>query len=224
MTSSGMQLAMVVLSGGRPIGYQLVGDTPNASVLSTLVADSDANLHLAWIDTAGFRAYDVYYATTAPEAKRWLDRTTFEDVLLGAASLVWGIASGVSLIPIVAIWNMVPTMWVVSFYAISRREYLKDTGAKIGLAVAIVIYTASKLLFLPGLSAGPPFSFRLPEQIASLIATAKPVVILALGLLAIHLYTRRSRRATLFMAYLIFAVTDGLLTMVVYAPQFLRPP
>jgi hypothetical protein len=223
MTSSGMQLAMAVLSGGRPIGYQLVGDTPNASVLSTLVADSDANLHLAWIDTAGFREYDVYYATTAPEAKRWLDRTTFEDVVLGAASLVWGIVSGVSLIPIVAIWNIVPTMWVVLFYALSRREYLEDLGAKIGLVVAIVIYTASKLLFLPGLSADTPFLFRLPEEIALLIAIAKPVVILVLGLGALYLYTRRSKGGTLFRAYLVFALTDGLLTALLYAPQFFRP-
>jgi hypothetical protein len=223
MTSSGMQLALVVLCGGQPIGYQLVGDTPSASVLSTLVADADANLHLAWIDTAGFREYDAYYATTAPEAKRWLDRTTLQDVVLDAASLAWGIASGVGFIPIVAIWNLAPAMWVVLFYVLSRREYLDEPGAWVGLLVSVGIYTVSKLLFLPGLASGTPFRYRLPEPAASMMVVAVPLVILALALATTYLYTRRSREGTLFRAYLVFALTDGLLTTVLYAPQLFRP-
>jgi hypothetical protein len=177
MTSSGMQLDLVVLSGGRPVGYQLVGNTSGASVLSTLVADWDGDLHLAWIDTAGFREYDVYYATTSPDARGWLDRTTFQDVALGAASLVWGVLSGVGLIPIVAIWNLAPVMWVVLFYVFSGREHLEDTGARVGLLVSIIIYYGAKLLFLPGLSAGAPLILRLPGQMAALLAVAKPVLI-----------------------------------------------
>jgi hypothetical protein len=165
----------------------LVGDTPSASVLSALVADPEANLHLAWIDTAGFREYDVYYATTAPKARKWLDRTTFEDILLAAAGVAWGIVSGVGLIPIVIIWNLAPVMWVVVFYVFSRREYLEDTGARTGLLVAIIIYTAAKLLFLPGLSAGTPSLVRLTGGVASLIAAARPVVILVLALAATYL-------------------------------------
>ena len=30
-----------------------------------------AGLHSAWIDTAGFKEFTVYYASTAPEARRW---------------------------------------------------------------------------------------------------------------------------------------------------------
>lgn len=218
-----MQLAMVVLSEGRPIGYQLAGNTPNASVLSTLVADSDSNLHLAWVDTAGFRQYDVYYASTSPEAKGWLDRTSTDDMVLGAANLLWGIISSIGLIPIAAIWNFPPLMWVVLFYVFSGQEYLDQIGAKIGLLVSIIIYVAAKLLLLPGLSAGTPFLYQVPKEWASIVALAVPVLIFIFALGAICLYARRSERATLFKAFLVFALTDSLLTVVLYAPQLFNP-
>ncbi|MGD2148080.1 MAG: hypothetical protein PVH41_15410 [Anaerolineae bacterium] len=223
LTSSGTQLAMAVMSGGRPIGYQLISNTPGASVLSTLVADALSDLHVAWIDTAGFRQYDVYYATTSAEARAWLDRTTVRDVALTVAGLAWGVLSGVGLIPLVAVWNLGPVMWIVIFYVFSRREHTEDLVAWLGLLVAAAIYTASKLLFLPGLSTGAPL-FRLPAQTSSLLAAARPIVILALALALTYRFTRRSHEPTVFKAYLTFALTDGVLTILLYAPQFLRTP
>jgi hypothetical protein len=223
MASSGVQLAVAVLSRGKPIGYQLASNTPDASVFSTLVADPNSSLHLAWIDTAGFRQYNVYYASTSPDARRWLDRTSGTDVLLGAADLLWGIVSGIGLIPIAAIWNILPLMWIVLFYIFSGREYLEQIGTKIGLLVSVVIYFASKLVLLPGLSAGTPFLYQLPRRVASALTIALPLSILFVALGAIFLYARRARRATLFKAYFVFALTDGLLTAVLYAPQFLKP-
>jgi len=143
--------------------------------------------------------------------------------VLGAADLLWGIISGIGLLPIVAIWNFPPLMWVVLFYIFSGREYLEQIGAKIGLLVSIVIYVAAKLLLLPGLSAGTPFIYQLPRELASTVATAIPVLIFISALGAIYLYARRSERATLFKAYLVFAFTDGLLTVVLYAPGFFNP-
>ncbi len=222
-SESTIQLAMVVFSEGRPIGYQLAGNTSNASVLSTLVADADSNLHVAWIDTAGFRQYDIYYASTSPEAKMWLDRTSSDDIVLGAADLVWGIISGIGLLPIVAIWNFPPVIWVVLFYMFSGREYLEWISTKIGLLVSIIIYCASKLLLLPGLSLGTPFLYQVSSDLRTTLVMAIPVVILLLSLAAIYIYARRSERATIFKAYLVFSLTDGLLTVLLYAPGFFNP-
>jgi len=222
-SESTIQLAMVVFSEGQPIGYQLASNTLNASVLSTLVADSDSNLHVAWIDTAGFRQYDIYYASTSPEAKMWLDRTSSDDIVLGAADLVWGIISGIGLLPIVAIWNFPPLIWVVLFYMFSGREYLERMGTKIGLLVSIIIYCASKLVLLPGLSTGTPFLYQVSSDLRTTLAMAIPVIILLLALAAIYIYARRSERATIFKAYLVFSLTDGLLTVLLYAPGFFNP-
>lgn len=219
-SESTIQLAMVVFSEGQPTGYQLASNTSNASVLSTLVADSDSNLHVAWIDTAGFRQYDIYYASTSPEAKKWLDRTSSDDIVLGAADLVWGIISGIGLLPIVVMWNFPPLIWVVLFYMFSGREYLERMGTKIGLLVSIIIYCASKLVLLPGLSTGTPFLYQVSSDLRTTLAMAIPVIILLLALAAIYIYARRSERATIFEAYLVFSLTDGLLTVLLYAPGF----
>jgi hypothetical protein len=218
-----MQLAMAVLSEGELVGYQLASDTSSASVLSTMVADADASLHLAWLDTAGFRQYDVYYASTAPQVKAWLDRTSPDDVVLRVAHLIWGIVSGIGLVPIVAIWNLPPIIWLILFYMVSGQEELDQIGAKLGMLVTIIIYVASKLLFLPGLSAGTPFLYQVSSGTTATLTTAVPVAMLILALGAIYLYARRSDRASIFKAYLIFAIADGLLTIVLYAPQLFNP-
>ncbi|UCC61893.1 MAG: hypothetical protein JSV36_14005, partial [Anaerolineae bacterium] len=93
-------------------------------------------------------------------------------------------------------------------------------GTRIGLLVAILVYGGSKLMLLPGLSAGIPFLYRLPGWLAAFASIGVPVLIFLLALGAIYLYARRSDRATLFKAYLVFALTDGLLTIVLYAPGF----
>jgi hypothetical protein len=220
---STIQLAMAVFDDGRPTGYELASETPGASVVSTLVADSDLDLHLSWLDTAGFGQYDVYYASTAPAAKRWLDRVSGEDLMLRTTDTVWGVMTGIGLVPIAAVWNFPPLIWVVLFFIFSGQEYLERTGTKIGLSAAILIYVGSKLLFLPGLAAGTPFLYRVPAELASALAVAVPVLILLLALGALALYARRSDSPTLFKGYLIFALTDGILTVVLYAPGLFNP-
>lgn len=220
---STIELAMIVLDDGRPVGYELASKTPGASVVSTLVADSDLNLHLAWLDTAGFGQYDLYYATTAPEARGWLDRVSSDDVVLRVADTAWGVLSGIGLMPIAAVWNFPPLIWVVVFFIFSGQEHLDRTGTKIGLSAALVIYIGAKLLFMPGLAAGTPFLYRVPAELASTLTLAVPVIILLLALGALLLYARRSDGPTLFKGYLIFALTDGLLTVVLYAPGLFNP-
>jgi hypothetical protein len=56
------------------------------------------------------------------------------------------------------------------------------------------------------------------------LAAARPIVILALAVAMTYRFARRSHEPTVFKAYLTFALTDGLLTILLYAPQFLRAP
>jgi hypothetical protein len=88
------------------------------------------------------------------------------------------------------------------------------------LAVAVLIYAVSKLMLLPGLSAGLPFLYRLSTGLAAIASIGVPALVYLLAIGAILLYIRRSDRATLFKAYLVFALTDGLLTIILYAPGF----
>jgi hypothetical protein len=214
---------MLVLSEGQPVGYQLVSNTPNASIMPAMVADSDLNLHLAWIDTAGFQEFDVYYASTSPETRSWLDRTTGDDVARGAADLAWGFISAIALVPIAIMWNFPPMMWVILFHIFRGDDDLGKPGAKIAMLIGVIIHSGAKLLFLPGLSGGTPFLQQVPRQWAAALSTAVPVLILLLALAAAYIYIRRSERATLLPAYLVFAATDGLLTVLIYAPKLFNP-
>jgi hypothetical protein len=215
-----MRLAMAVFSEGELVGYQLASKTANASALPTLIADKDGYLHAAWIDAAGYQKYKVYYASLAPEAKVWLDRTTVEDVTQGAANLLWGVLSAVGLIPFMLMWNVLPLLWVASYLILRGPEYLDQTGAKIGMLVTIIIYTASKLFLLRGLVAGTPFIYRIPKDFLSTWIMIVPFSILLLSIGAIYIYIRRSEEPTLLKAFAVFALTDGLLTIVLYAPRF----
>jgi hypothetical protein len=218
--SSEIQLATALFSEGEQLGYQLASKTTNASLVPTMVADADADLHLAWIDTAGFREYQVHYASLAPQARQWLDRTSGNDLVLGGAKAIFGVLSGIGLLPIAGIWSFPAMIWVVVFFIATGREEMVRTPTKIGFAVAVVIYVGMKVLLLPGLFNATPFLYAVPRGWATVVGIVVPLVILVLAGLAVYIYTRRAERPTIFLSFLVFALVDVVLTMVLYSPGF----
>jgi hypothetical protein len=213
-----MQLAQAVFAEGQMMGYQLAANTDSASLRPNLVADPASNLHLTWLDTAGFGRYDVYYASTSPPARAWLDRTRPKDVLLEAADLAVGMLSGVALLPFLILWIFLPLLLLVLFYVFVGEEELELKRVKVVLGIAIALYTGTKLVSLPISLLYLPFLDQVPPLLYSALVSGVPLIILALALAAIYAYARRADRATLFPAFLIFAVTDALLSMAIYAP------
>jgi len=180
--------------------------------------DTALSLYLTWLDTAGFGRYDVYYASTSPEAKAWLDRTHPKDVLLKAADLALGMLSGLALLPLVALWLFLPLLLLVLFYVFVGEEELELRRVKVALGIAIVLYMGVKLVILPSSLLHFSFLDQVPSQLSSVLVSGVPLIILALAVAAITAYQRRAERATLFPAFLIFAATDALLSLVIYAP------
>jgi hypothetical protein len=219
---SQIRVASVLLSDGAPVGYQLASQTSTASLMPALAeAPGPAGgLHLTWLDTEGFKEYAVFYATTVPEARRWLDRTSNADLALSAGELVFGVFSGLGLLPIAGVWTFPALIWVVGYFIATGHEDLVRLGTQVGFAVAVLIYVAVKILLLPGLFIGTPFLHRVPAAWAVVLGIAVPSVLLAVALGVVYLYSRRAERATIFVAYLIFALTDVGLTLVLYSPGF----
>jgi hypothetical protein len=213
-----MQLAQAIFAEGEMMGYQIAAKTDSASLRPNLVADPASNLHLTWLDTAGFGRYDVYYASTSPPTKAWLDRTRPQDVLLEAADLALGMLSGVALLPFIVLWIFFPLLWLVLFYVFVGEEELELKRVKVVLGIAIALYTGTKLMSLPSSLLYVPFLDEVPPLLYSALVSGVPLIILALGLTAIYAYARRAERATLFPAFLVFAMTDALLSMAIYAP------
>ena len=85
---------------------------------------------MAWLETAGFKEYDVLYATTAPDARRWLDRTSRQDIVLSAGDLLFG--------PIrEAVADRAPDAYR-EMTRIVRAELGGDVGLWGGLALALM--------------------------------------------------------------------------------------
>lgn len=219
-SESRIQVATAVFRDGEMVGYQLAGKTEAASLIPSLATDTGANLHLAWIDTAGFGQYDVYYASLAPAARTWLDRTTSDDVMHKAADILFGVLSGVGLLPIAGIWTFPAMLWVVIFFIASGQEEMNRRPTQIGFVIAVVLYAAAKMLLLPGLFAGTPFLDQIPQHLVTLVGIAIPVLILLIALAVVYWYARRSDRPTIFRTFLLFALVDVALTLVLYAPGF----
>jgi hypothetical protein len=214
-----MQLAMAVLAEGEMQGYQLAAKTDSASLRPNLQADTASNLHLTWLDTAGFGRYDVYYASTSPEAKAWLDGTRPKDVLTKAADLTFGMLSGLALLPLIVLWIFLPMLSLVLFYVFTGgEEELELRRVKVVLGMAIALYMGAKLVTLPSSLLYTLFLGQMSPLLSSVLVSGVPLLILAVAVAAIIVYKRRAERATLFPAFLIFVATDAPLSLVIYAP------
>lgn len=218
------QIAMAVFKEGRLVGYQLAGKSSYHSSRPTLLANDEGNLHLAWIDSTGGDSTHLYYASTSPLVKAHLDRLTGEDLLSGAAKMIFGSILGLLLVPLIALWLAPAFIWGFFCTVIIRFDDLGTRRGKIGLALALVIYLVTKLLMLPSLFSYVPFSAwfpLLPSGLSPLLMVGTPLFISG-GAAAIAIWSlRRVESRELLVALLAFTLPDTLLTLMIYSPSIL---
>jgi hypothetical protein len=221
-TSSRVQIGVVYLADGAVKGYQIAARGGNVVVRPALAADGQNQLYLAWLEPAGFHRYLVYYASTREATRAALGRFGRDDIIEGAYTLAWTLVQGASMFPIAFVWLAIPMAWVVGYYLVKADADLHQRGPRIALVVALVLYMLCKLALMPGsfLEAAPLLS-RLPPQMADLYMGALPVAIAVAGLGALRLYLKRVESSTLLIGYVVFAGTDALLTILLYAPGIL---
>jgi hypothetical protein len=211
-----IQLAMAIFKGGELFGYQLVAKTGSVSLRPNAVAYGE-DLHLTWIDTAGFWRYDVYYASTSPGVKAWLDKRRPRDVLIGAIGILWGILSGIALLPLVLVWGLLPCIFIAIFYIFSAEESLKDKRVKVVLGIAIILYLIVKIVLSPSFLLYIPFLERFPSRLSSFLAFGMQLSILSLALAAMYVYLCRSERPSLLGAFITFVLADAFLSISIYS-------
>lgn len=216
-----VQVVLALWSDGELKGYQIVGKTRSSSLRPMLVADASGDLHLAWIDTAGFGSYAVYYAGTDPEARANLNRVTGRDLAAAALNFVWSIVQALSLFPVALIWVFPPLMLLAVYSFIRAEGDLSRLGSRVMLVVAALVYTGFKYLFRPGWLA----AIRLPHGLASIVVSvvtySAPLVISALAGVAAWTYAKHREFPKLLPAFGVFAGSDALITLLVYAPGIL---
>jgi len=217
-----MQIALTIWSEGRLKGYQVAARTRTSSLRPQLAIDSAGDFHLAWIDTAGFGEYSVYYATTSPTARALLNRVTTRDVFSGVFNVLWGFGQAVSFFPVFLFWVLLPLVWISVYSFIRVDDDLTSTTSKVALGISYVIYFFAKFFVLPaGFMSYVPFIDKVSPPYDDWIMMGIPLAVMALAILAAAIHTRRSETKSLFAAFAIFAAVDGAISLLIYVPAYM---
>jgi hypothetical protein len=180
-------------SGG--MREQVVTASSAAALGSTLVS-AEGELHLAWLETAGFGKYRVIYASTSPEIVGAYNALTPQD----AVDMVFSGLFDLSIVIISAIaglmmWAVLPLVGLVVYHVLTSEESLETPGAKLAISVALVAEVGLAFALPPrfGMEGGWPTI----RWLAPAISTA-----LAGGITAI--LARRLKENQLFLTFFLF--------------------
>jgi len=218
-----LQIAVVDVQGEQIAGQEIVNASGAASLQPSVAMDSRDNLHLAWIDTAGFNRYQVIYASNSPQARQALNRITTYEVVDQVLSAVVSVFSALFFVPIIVSWMLVPLGWLL-FFAWSRGETeISTRGGHRALGLAMLLHLGVKLFFFPTLLERPVFSALLSPSPSLLLGRwILPLLLAALSASLAWLYLKRARSRSIFIPYLIYGVVDSLLTLVIYVTLPMR--
>lgn len=220
---SHMQIMLGIFEDGVYQSYLIGTHTTEISQNPYISVDNAGNLHLIWQE--GYSGNRIYYATTAPEAKRRLDRVALGDlpnlVLSGGIEAV----AGILLFPFALPWMAIGLVMMIILRLARNDEDVTQPLSQFLLALALLSYQASKLLFLPDILVYVPFSawLDIPEELGLVFKIAVPVIILILGIVAAE-WRRRRRKKTppSSLGYFMTAVlVDTILTLSIYGVIFM---
>ena len=212
-----LQIATVDLQAGRIEGQRVINASRGASLRPSVVVDLSGNLHLVWIDTAGFNRYQVVYASTAPQVKATLNRVTTYEVVDKVLSGVMGAFSVLFFVPIVFAWALIPIGWLAIFTLTTGQFDIPDPRGRIAIGVAMLLHLGAKLLLFPGLLCRLPFNSHLAPLLTLLVGRwVFPLFLAIISAGLVWAYSKRAHSQSIFKAYFIYAAVDSLLTLIIY--------
>jgi hypothetical protein len=212
-----LQIARIDVGPEQITGHETVNATRGASLRPNVAIGPGGDLHLAWIDTAGFNRYQVVYATTSPQAKEVLNRVTTYDVVDKIFTGVMYVFSSLFFLPLVLFWMLIPMAWLIGFALTQRESEVSDPRGRRALAIALLLHLTTQLVFFPDLLNRFPFGALLPPMWGLLLGRwIVPVLLAALSVGLMWVFLRRGRSQSIFAHYLIFAAIDSFLILVIY--------
>ena len=218
------QVGLIFLDNEEIESYQLLSFSPGISELPTVQSDAQGNLHTTWLEQSQSGEYRLYYSSTAPSQKASLDKLGNEDALQLTGESLFGLLSGIILIPLPILWGVAPA--ILTFITAPLRkesEPITAPGTLITLVAGVIIYWFAKLFTLPGIATYVPFSAWIPILPESWFEFLRLGVPILTGLLALYIswrltYRRRNNAPLFFMLY--FALIDGVISIAIYGVLF----
>ncbi len=215
------QIVMGIFAEGHLIGYQQAGKTTHWSRVPSVASDSGGNLHLSWVEGLEPGPSDVYYGSTSASVRQRLDRVTSQDLVLGVFNTAFGAAAGFAMMPLVAIWLIVPLLWVAISGRFIGEKGVQGRSGRVALAIGLVLYLIVKVYLTPSLLTYVPFSASVPFLPSSAeipLQLVVPLFISAAAVGAVIYALRRVRTTSLLLSALAFMLLDALLTVAIYGP------
>lgn len=215
------EVVWAIFVDGSCRGYQLLTAAGNAMRPAAFL-DDQGSIHLAWLSAGGFGRYNVYYASTSASVRARLDQVTLQDRATDLLNAIWSLAPALGFFPpVFLLWTFASFIWIVLFYIVKVEGGLERRPSQFALVVAVLLYLASKLFLLPGVLLYAPFLDRFPASLQAVPVLGTPLFTLLVALGAVYIYFRRQQYRSLLAAYLIFVVTDSLLSLFIYVPGWL---
>lgn len=201
------QITAIALEGDD-IEEQVVTGSAQASLKPTLIADSDANLHMSWIESTEFGRYRVVYASTTPEVMKNYNALTLWDILNVVFSNVFRLSTLiVALVAVLIVWAVLPFLGLVAYHLITSEETLDTVRSQGALVVALAFEVALTFIQPPRIGAEPDW--------AALRWVAPVVAMVVAGLVTLNILRRR-KYAHLFSGYFLFTAIDSVAQMLMY--------
>jgi hypothetical protein len=224
LNNNANQVGLIFLEEGRVSAYQLLSFTAGNSEYPSIQTDANGYLYLTWLERDDNNDYRVYFSTTRPETKAVLDELTNEDVARFSGNSLFGILSGLVLIPFPLFWSLGPmVLFFLLGFLRKENEPITGIGTLVTILLSLIVYTYAKLSTLTGMLDYTPFSAWIPiipESWFDPLRISMPILIGLIGLLVAYwrTYARANRSPLFFLAF--FIVVDGLLTIAIYGSLF----
>jgi hypothetical protein len=218
-----LQIATIDVGAEQVEGQEVVNASRGASVQPSVAIDSQGNLHLVWLDTAGFQSYHVVYASTSPQAKETLNRVTTYEIADKALSTVMSFFTAIFFVPIVLNWVIIPFGWLVLFALTTRQSETSDPHGRRALGVAMILQLGIKIFLLSDLLSRSPLVSMLSPLMGLILGRwIVPMFLAAISVGVVWAYLKRSHSQSIFVAYLIYAAVDSLLTLIIYVAPIME--
>ena len=219
------QVGTLYFDDGQARSYQLLSFTRGDSTSPFILSDDSGYLYLNWLERGDVEGFLVYFASTAPDLVQALSTLSRDDIGRLTASTLFGMAYGAVLLPFVFILLIAPLLLILlTSFIRTEDETLASGRVLLSIGIALAGYWVAKLAIVPALKDYVPFSAWIPiipPWLALLLRIGVPLVITVIAAWVAWLFTFRRGRNSPLMFVLLYAITDGVLTMMIYGVTIL---
>lgn len=203
-----MQSQIAVFAMEQRARAEIVTASSQASLKPVLIEDDRSCLHLAWLETAGFREYQVAYASTSPRVMENYNALTLRDGLDRVFSSVFRLSTlAVTLVGSAIVWAAIPFVALLLYHLVTSEETLDTKRARVAVIAVLVVEVALTFILPPSIGV---------DVRRSSLRWIVPAVSLVVTTVVTMLAVLRRDEAHLFGTFFQFTLVNSVLQATLY--------